>query len=276
MHRRPPATRNYLSPKCPWCWGWETMPSAEEIEEATKHACPLKPPNTLVHCFWGPCQFQWGERHSCSEVVLDVCHPWVKNPSGRLPRLTAFPSAVFSQGGEPVLACAFICHPCKGKQEPSGCSGKAITRKQRLSGTHLRKSSMEMLPLSGPWKKAAPWRMHLIAPRLVSSPSAASSFYMVLDKSFDLICLHNLIKWRKYLVFKILKLSEKRTLWTRDALLMLLVTVSHAHCPQISGSENKLKNQETGLFCSRISQILTIIALTLLSKWLLLSQNTVS
>lgn len=82
---------------------------------------------------------------------------------------------------------------------------------------------------------------HGMAPRCVASPSSAGSFHTVLDKASDLPCLHNLIKWRKYLVLKIIcktqwdKRRKERTLWTRRHFpLCFLVTISHARRPQIS------------------------------------------
>lgn len=122
------------------------MPSAAEKEEATKHTCPLNPPNTLVQSLGSTPVQGRSEGRDIPVLRLSLisdCHPWVQSTTGRLFTLTALPSAVSNQCGEQVPACVFICHPCKGKREPSGCNGKAMTRKRRLSGTCLRKRSMD-------------------------------------------------------------------------------------------------------------------------------------
>lgn len=118
--------------------------------EPTKHTCSLFLGSTPV-----PGRSEGRDIPVLRVSLISDCHPWVQSPSGRLPMLTAFPSAVSSQCGEPVLAC-FHMSPLQRKQEPSGCNGKAMTRKRRLSGTRLRKSSMDILPLSRPHKEKQP------------------------------------------------------------------------------------------------------------------------
>lgn len=79
-------------------------------------AYPVNPPNTCPLFLGSTLVPGRNEGRGIPVLRLSLishCHSWVQSPTGRLPMLTAFLSAVSSQCGEPVLAYVFICHPAK-------------------------------------------------------------------------------------------------------------------------------------------------------------------